>query len=313
MIELTSRNIFCKTSYVIDRIVAQTQQVRPILITGYWRSGTTWVQDVLSAGIGAKTMFEPLEPATLLPIYEGQEIEAASYMPLSFEVMSKQDLHFLDLAFAGVSPKYQKFNYLSRKSLQEAFRHNVVVKLVRGQYISDALRDRYNLSNVIHVSRHPMAVNYSMLRADWQWSIQNINFADLYHREKALTLPKEHQEVFETLLRFNDQAPECKIAATWALSEKYMVKQPYTVPFRYEDLLTNPHIEFAKMAQAVGHNMAESVDFTTPSVVTAQDRTNIDIASRLNSWQSKLDEKTQANIRSVLRELWVDIDQHWEL
>ncbi|MDN2482552.1 sulfotransferase domain-containing protein [Vibrio agarivorans] len=313
MIELTSRNLFCKTSYVIDQIVAKTQKVQPVLITGYWRSGTTWVQNVLAAGIGAKTLFEPLEPNTLLPLYNGRIKEVAPYVPLSFDVLSKDDLRFLDLAFAGISPKYQQFNYLSRVNLQEAFRHNVVVKLVRGQYISGDLKERYNLSNVLHVSRHPMAVTYSMLRTDWEWSIHEADFAQLYAKEHDMPLPDDKQAILDTLLRFNNQPPECKIAATWALAEKYTEEQSHTRVFRYEDLVTHPERQFQAMAQQIGHALTLPNNISAASVVTAKDRTHIDTESRLHSWRDKLDSQKQSNIRSVLRELWPDIEQHWEL
>ncbi|GAL11910.1 hypothetical protein JCM19233_2900 [Vibrio astriarenae] len=313
MIELTSRNLFCKTSYVIDRIIAQTQRTRPVLLTGYWRSGTTWVQDVLAAGINAKTLFEPLEPNTRLPIYQGKVQDVASYVPLSFDVLAKEDLHYLDLAFAGVSPRHQCFNYLSRETLKQAFRHDVVVKLVRGHYLSAELKERYNLSKVMHISRHPMAVTYSMLRTDWEWNMGDVDFSELYARERNMTLSKTQQEILDTLLRFNHQAPECKIAATWALSERFMAQQDHTSPFRYETLLTQPEAEFTRMANELGHHFTMPNNVNSPTVVSAQDRTNIDMSSRLNSWRTKLDPDTQNNIRSVLRELWPEIDQHWEL
>ncbi len=33
-----------------------------VLVSGFWRSGTTWVQECLAESLGAKTIFEPLSP-----------------------------------------------------------------------------------------------------------------------------------------------------------------------------------------------------------------------------------------------------------
>ena len=47
----------------IDRGLAALGIARPLLIvSGFWRSGTTWLQECLAESLGAKTVFEPLSP-----------------------------------------------------------------------------------------------------------------------------------------------------------------------------------------------------------------------------------------------------------
>ena len=48
---------------VVDWTLARLNVARPVvLVSGFWRSGTTWMQECLAEALAAKTVFEPLSP-----------------------------------------------------------------------------------------------------------------------------------------------------------------------------------------------------------------------------------------------------------
>src|ERR1700744_1192686 len=47
----------------LDRATHSLGLSKPVLfVSGFWRSGTTWLQEYLASGFHAKTIFEPLSP-----------------------------------------------------------------------------------------------------------------------------------------------------------------------------------------------------------------------------------------------------------
>ncbi|MGC9400799.1 sulfotransferase [Vibrio genomosp. F10 str. 9ZC157] len=311
--QLTSRELMCKTSYVLDHLIARTHNTTPILISGFWRSGTTWVQEVLAQSIGAKTLFEPLDPSSFLPLHDGCSAESSAHIPLFHDVLNAEDLRLLDLSFSGISPKRSGFNYLCRKSLSESLRKKVVIKLVRGQFLIPFLADRYDLSTVVHISRHPMAVAYSMLRTNWKWHIKDVDYAQIYLKESRLQLPQTQKAIFDSLLSFRSETPERKIAALWALSERFAYEQEHVKGFKYESLLQNPITGFTEMANTINQPIIAKIESGKATVVSESDRTNIDMSTRLNSWQTKLTTQQQADIKAVLLELWPGVTEQWAL
>ncbi|WGV98436.1 sulfotransferase [Vibrio sp. YMD68] len=311
--QLTSRELMCKTSYVLDHLIARTNDTTPILISGFWRSGTTWVQEVLAQSIGAKTLFEPLDPSSFLPLHDGCPVESSAHIPLFQDVFNTEDLRLLDLSFSGISPKRSGFNYLCRRSLSESLRKKVVIKLVRGQFLIPFLADRYALSTVLHISRHPMAVAYSMLRTNWKWHIKDVDFGQIYAKESQLELPHTQREIFGTLLSFRNETPERKIAALWALSERFAYEQEHVKGFKYESLLQNPISGFTEIANTINQPIIADIKSDKATVVSESDRTNIDMSTRLNSWQTKLTAQQQSDIKAVLMEIWPDVIDQWAL
>jgi len=58
--ELIVRNVQSKIFYPINLWESQKIDIsKCIVVNGFWRSGTTWLQDTLSAAINAKAVFEP--------------------------------------------------------------------------------------------------------------------------------------------------------------------------------------------------------------------------------------------------------------
>ncbi|MFT6387354.1 MAG: hypothetical protein ACJAUP_000725 [Cellvibrionaceae bacterium] len=309
--DLSYKKLQCKLWFLLDLMLQSRVSKSPIILSGFWRSGTTWVQQVVAESICAKTQFEPLEPNALCPLHGGADFNPSqgAYIPLTWDVFSEKDCNFLDLAFKGISPKRSGFNYLARTSFKECFSDRVVVKFVRAQFILPVLMQRYSAQGVIHISRHPMAVIQSLMNAKWEWDFADIDLSDLYWRENELSICP----LWEDLKIYKNASKEEKIAALWALSEREVRHYKNIIFVKYEKLLKEPELEFTNLLNTLGLKPQKRVDYAQDSPVTSVDRLGVSLDERLNSWRTNMPRDSQIKVRAVLRSLWPEVDKEWEL
>ena len=283
----------------------------PIILSGFWRSGTTWIQQVMAELISAKTQFEPLEPNALFPLHGGPDFDPiqGAYIPLAADFFSQEDWCYLDLAFKGVSPKRSGFNYLARTSVTECIANRVVIKFVRAQFILPDLMARYKPQGVVHISRHPLAVAQSLMRENWQWDLSDITFTEIYWRE----IQSSKCLLWNELAFYDNASKEEKIAALWALSEREIRRGENITFVKYEDLLKNPDVEFSSLLGSLELKIRNSVDYTKDSPVTSADRVGVNMDDRLNSWRNRMPAETQDKIRTVLLDIWPEVEKEWSL
>ena len=294
--------------YALDRLTATARTPEPVILSGFWRSGTTWLQQLTAEAIGAKTLFEPLDQDSFIPFLRGKPVQYRGYIPGSAAEFTGADWQSLDLAFKGISPHRSGFNYLCREGLGEAFRPRVVVKFVRCQMVLDALIKRYNPSATLHISRHPMPVVQSMLKAGWNWNFSEIDLADWYGGSAA-SMPAELSKLAEAGLTETHQ----KVAALWAITEQAaMAANPVTL-CRYESLVAAPEATFETLMQTAGLTQVQAPSFGKDSPVTVAQRKGISVEERLTSWRRDMPQDLQADIRAVLKDFWPDIDDTWDL
>lgn len=305
----SKQKIITNTTFMVDKKVASKPLPDPVLISGFWRSGTTWVQEVLADAIGAKTIFEPLEPSALIPLHYNAKVQYGAYIPFSEGALQEEDIAFLVSAAKGISPARSQFCYLCRNSIKEAFRKQVVVKFVRAQYLLSFLSQLYATQKITHISRNPMAVIQSLMRTNWVWDFESLDFKKLYMDEMGSL---EHKDL-TTLLKYNNAKPEEKIAALWALTEKKVHATDNIIFYKYEDLLTDPIVEFKKLADDLNLSVVKDIVAFKASPVTEQDRLNIGLEERLNSWHTRMPEEVQENARKVLRSIWPEVDDKWNI
>jgi hypothetical protein len=279
-----------------------------ILINGFWRSGTTWVQQVLATAYGAKTLFEPLSPSSQFPLQKrvfGSATPAVwreSFLPLSPEVFTPEDVRYLDLTFAGCCPTRSTFPYLCRKSVTECFNRRVVIKFVRAHCLLGYMAERYNVIP-IHVSRHPCAVVASFSASDWTWNFNEVDFSQLYPDSRRFEDPRA-EELRQILHNYSESSAISKLAAFWAVMERRAAETPGVVFARYEDMVRKPEQEFQRLARKVGATLCNPLETEEDSPVTVAQRKGIDIDHRLSSWKHDLSFETQELVRSIVKKIW---------
>lgn len=296
------------TMYLLDRLVAMARPPEPVILSGFWRSGTTWLQQMTAEAIQAKTIFEPLDRDSLIPFLRGKSVSYRGYIPGTPKDLNATDWQSLDLAFQGVSPHRSGFCYLCRDGIHDSLRPRLVVKLVRGQMMLGDLITRYDPAAVFHISRHPIAVVQSMQQTNWNWSFEDICFSEWYG-ERIPQMPPGIKRLAKARLQHSHQ----KIAALWAVTEQAALKEKAIVTCRYESLVMQPEMTFSRMMQSTGLPLKQVPDFGKESPVTIAQRKGISVAERLTSWRKDMPKEVQVDICAVLTDFWPDIGNEWDL
>ena len=255
-----------KIAGLLDWAMAATQVAKPVvMISGFWRSGTTWLQECIADSIGAKTVFEPLSPAN-----PRRNLMLKSAFPDSAD--AKEALipgpmlgcspfwKYVDDAFYG---RYSSHFMLScRRNIREGLHRHIVVKDVRLQFNLQHVHDRYALP-IIHVRRDPFAVIASLIAADWQWSFERVRLADLL--SPAHRLSAGEVEAF-------DCDATSRIAAYWAITEHFAAQslrgKDWGCMLSYEAIRRDPQIALTHICTWLGIDQIRTADFDRPSAST---------------------------------------------
>lgn len=261
-----------------------------LLVSGFWRSGTTWALETFSRLLQAKSIFEPFHPYV-------QEYSAivgnkhAAYMP-SF---TPSIAAFLTRAMRGaVGSAWVR---TSRHSILESCRTRSVAKLVRGQFCLPSLTRRLGIP-IVHIRRSPYAVMASILRGtwgEWMWDI------DLAH-----VLPERVRQLYYTQIeQSRSEHWLVRVVLLWAISEQFVCDSD-VITLSYEDLCLRPEY-FSTFLRHQGYYIEDVDNLTEPSVMTSHSRHSIPLLTRLRSWEYELNNDQKRTIARVLATVGVQI------
>ncbi|WP_375209192.1 sulfotransferase [Hyphomonas jannaschiana] len=288
---------------LVDFIAAQRLK-NTLLINGFWRSGTTWLQQTLVEALNAKSLFEPFSPAAghHWDQFHGKVSDASCnvYMPLSANCLTPRDRVKLHLALKGVGT--HGYTHFLREPGDNTWSRDLVVKFTQLGFVLDDVADTYHVP-VIHIRRHPAAVFASFSETDWSWRFEDVRLRELYSPQDYPKGSPERQRA-EILLRY-DQLPAERLAAMWSLSEASAQKSIIAGKahlVRYEDVVDQgPGILNRLELSSV--NIPSN---DTASPVTTSGREQLSASQRLNDWQTRLTRKEIDTIKSVCNELFPD-------
>lgn len=297
----------------LHAVTAPRLQTR-VLINGFMRSGTTWLQQVVRDALQAQTIFEPLSPATheVSKIADPDAADANHhiFMPLSIDGLYAYERRALDRALKGIGNN--GYAYILTPNFSDAFSTQLVVKIVRGGFILSGIAARFELP-ILHIRRHPASVLASFQNTDWTWSLADVLLRDVY-AEDAANSPAE-ADLIATLHRF-DTDPDSRFSALWALSERAAqatIDQGDATLVRYEDHIGNPR-SIVDLLQTQGlqiHNQAPA-DMISP--VTVSDRTDLTRQQRLSDWKQRLTAKQIDTLKGVIGELFpLALEDDWDV
>jgi len=296
------------------------KQLKPILVTGSHRSGSTWVGQVLSQAHPLGYMHEPFNP-----IYPG----IAS---------SPIDIWYLYIA-AHNSDQYKdyfnkvlqwKFSPMSRlKDVNSSFKvkmwlkyWNIYAKNGRNKKVplmkdpiaffsTPWLAKEFDM-NVVALIRHPAAFVYSLKRKGWKFPFHHLKgqpelMADwLSHYENDIESYAERKRdiidqaclfwriLYGTLIRFQEKFPE------W-----YFVK--------HETISLDPVNEFRKLFKYLDldftHQIEEYVKRSSGSdnpsgTVASEEQLKRDSAANTKYWKEKLTQVELEKIKAATADVW---------
>jgi hypothetical protein len=258
---------------VIDLVAGGMGLAKPIVfVSGFWRSGTTWLQELLAESLHAKTVFEPLCPQNLpwkrqliargLLDWSQQE----TFVPGRAEADERM-WSYLDGAFHAVTSS--RLLMTCRTGVSESFRRTIVVKDVRLQLNLDTIHDRYGLS-VVHLRRHPCAVASSLMSRDWPWGFDKLRMASLV-APFIDDLRGEGLPGLAALSAFDGDTVS-RIAAFWAitecLTERRIRSRRWATILSYEDAVQDPAGTVRDLCGLIGRSPARVGNPDIDSVTT---------------------------------------------
>ena len=288
---------------LMDYVSSQSLR-NTLLVNGFWRSGTTWLQQTLVDALGAKSLFEPFSPAAGHQwdqlAHQVSEASRNVYMPLSANCLTPRDRIKLHLALKGVGT--HGYTHFLRNSGAPAWPKDLVVKFTQLGFVLDEVADSQH-APIIHIRRNPAAVYASFKETDWSWRFADVRLKQNYSLQDYAKGTAEYERA-DTLLRF-DQSPVHRLAALWSLSERAAQRSIISGRahlVRYEDIVgEGPGI--LNRLQISSVNIASN---DTASPVTTLGRESLSVTQRLNDWKSRLTRSEIDCIRSVSQELFPD-------
>ena len=295
------------------RLASQLQPRDTIVVSGFWRSGTTWLQEYLAEILGAKTIFEPfhfkVRAAQKLFKHYGVAKKSESFHELFIPYCAERTLDPSSLLYRYYDGTLRadlpgRAVRVLRQDASESERTRVVVKFTRGQF-SLAAAHRTFAMPIIHLYRDPRAVVASAKMTDWYWLFDHLSL-----QEQLLEVNDGRADYFRRdaeALREYDRDKIARIAAYWASTEKFLrdafaEAQSRIVLVSYEKLCRQPESVLEILAQL---NVPTERHGSSPagrgdSFSTSPQRRGASAAERIGGWTNVLSSAEIAMIESIV-------------
>lgn len=296
--------------YTIDKLVKKYVN-KTIIVSGFWRSGTTFLQTKICASIRGKSIFEPFGPdVSNNPIYINSGLDKSNlsrkfqncFMPYGeYDKTKLEFLKFLhDCFIADIKSRVVR---RLRKSIFTSFTRTVVCKFVRGHLLIPFLLEQNPYMPIIHISRNPKAVIASIVRSGWgNW------FNEFYLSDHLLKIEDGRINYFskfsDLIDKYDKMDVESRICAYWCLMEKYIHdtcsdKKNFLL-VQYEDLISNGFDVVKNFLTNLNHKWHENNIENFSSATTNLNRILLTSEEKRDSWSIELDSQTQKKIDNIL-------------
>ncbi|HUF37999.1 MAG TPA: sulfotransferase [Anaerolineales bacterium] len=298
-----TRFVRLKLAYLLD--LAAAPFVRPdetVIVSGFWRSGTTWLQALIAGRTGAKTVFEPFRFRAdgMQAHYHRVGLPGGESLQRAFMPWGQGDpgrrlvLRVISRGLRATLHSNQVRMYRDRQPLRHSMRRRVVLKTVRAHLALDLIREAFP-NPIVHISRDPRAVIASAVhKTDRMWGV----FEPFDLAGQLLGVDDGRAETFakwESEIRRLNEAPfAIQLAAYWALTERYLLDSlagagRVIVFARYEELAKDPASRIPALVERLGvppETAGDAGSFRTDSPSTT--RTGQTIEDRLFGWRELL-------------------------
>jgi hypothetical protein len=271
---------------------------RACLVTGFWRSGTTWLQTMMAEAFRARTIFEPLSPrhprwwhrlrARAPGDWTDADIQAWIPRLDDGDVSLGPRIHErIRGALAGRADS--PYSWVARNGARETFRSRVVVKDVRCSLSLRAIHETHGVP-IVHLRRHPCAVLASFRRLRWPWSFDDVSLA------RTLGTPGFDADALT------------RIAACWAVTEarvdRVLGRAPWARVLEYESVIEDPEAALDGISTFLGWSREAEADPDPATRVTDSDRRDLPAKTRRDGWRSELTPAEIARVERIVRRLY---------
>ena len=299
--------IYKVSDKVVDSILDYKE---PIFVNGFWRSGTTWAQQIITERYESRPVFEPLHESIsyyrkilnrCLKLDKKRKFFLQTFMPYHRGSYADKIIEYLyRVAKGSVSHRW----LMRGRSLNNMLRSRAVIKMVRGHLLIPALLQNAP-ARVIHIRRDPRAVIASILRQKWDHWIKNINIVD-----QMLGVNDTRTDIFyewEKLLQAKqDESFLTRITTYWSILESFIRKvdkeHKSMVVIDYEKLCNEQEKYLDKKLSNTDRIIGgkNDADFEKESPTTRSGR-NVPRQKRIGSWSEELSDKQIESINHTVQ------------
>jgi Sulfotransferase family len=309
--------------------------VKPVLVTGSPRSGTTWVGRMLTTSSQFYYVHEPFNPGfrpgcgicnikfNRHQTYITEENEKKYYQPIKQMIEGKYNLPAAILACRGINEVKKKWRQNKEFLRYRRLRMFPLIKDPIALMSAGWLGRRFDI-NVIVMIRHPGAFAASMKRLNWgfdpsKWALSQ----PLLLRDYLSPLEEELRQLKDSKTDIVGQT-----ALLWKILyfvvSKYKEEYPHWIYLRHEDISRDPLVQFEKLFGTLGLNFTDEVrgkilEYSNES--NPSHSTGVDKLLKLNSkkvishWKNVLPIQEVKRIKSIVEDVskYYYSDGDWEL
>jgi len=239
--------------------------MKPVLVTGAHRTGTTWVGRVLSSSSSVTYISEPLH------LYHSLGVLAAPVQHWYTYICEENEGVFLDAYQDTV-----EFRYRTWAALQDLNSWKELLKMGRDQFLFlraglsnhlPLLKDPFAVfsvpwfsrklsSRIVICVRHPLAFVSSLKRLGWSFDFNHLLNQPLLMRDH---LEKFRDRMVSMKTREDDIVGQGILLwkVIYSVVAKYRKEVEDCFIFRHEDLSVQPYTNFSNMFEQLGLNFTE--------------------------------------------------------
>ncbi|MBB4062387.1 sulfotransferase [Salinibacter ruber] len=301
-----------------------------VVVTGFWRSGTTWLQQLLAEDLRAKSVLEPLYPRfhlfrdevlpELMPQIE-VDLSLLAFIPFCKESLDRTQIlasyfkRALTSSLPGVYVRTTRYDTEKKKGcdslsskvyyrIRDSLKTKVVVKFTRAHLMLPEIHS-YFRPDVLHIRRDPRAVWASLKRTGWEWPRE---FSLVTH---LLELDDGRRALFddqsELIREIDRMGPAARIGGYWACLEQEVQRYKDSggnfsiVTYRQLCLEGTDHL--AEVLSQSHTDTSTSFELNRNSYSTQRSRENASLQQRVYGWKNELPGAEVRDIEQALKKL----------
>ncbi len=316
---ITRLKIFSIIDHILSKSVSTSDN---IVVFCFWRSGTTFIMELVARLSKSRSYFEPLLlkiPVTWPPKYRRRnspEIEKLTipdalnshpYYYANTQQLTTPIDPFLDSIMLGkVSSKWTR----KSRRLKFTLSKNLLVKLVRGNLLAGHISQRYGCKSIF-VLRHPCGVVASVIRSDINRSKKRGIETGLISDGFIKSLFSQEALVQDYLSPFIDAINKWntnsfnRIVLAWAITNYVPLKQMQDNEFSPHFILYERFVAeegSGKLSEYLNIDSTKSLTgkhLNKDSVSVQRERKDTSPADRLFSWKHELSQDQIATIYEI--------------
>jgi len=301
-----------------------SEHLKPCIVAGFGRSGTTWVQDVLATANSLRAVFEPLHPLWI----RGADMHAHRYHAADDDDLACyrflhryfcEDFHSPWADYRVVWTKlYPRLNDLkSIRGIKRVLRNNFqakdnilrfrkqrqnkrrIVKFVRANMMLPWLQRNFD-ARIVFIIRHPAAVVMSQMRTPRAWNpYKNI---ERYRRDSRL-LDVLDRRTNKLIFQSLDDVEACTLS--WCVENIVALQHARDRDFPviyYETLIRRGLPEWKRILSALELEIVpgENLIFRPSQQAWEEKARNAKLVRKYASWMNQIDQLTAVRIQNVL-------------